>query len=29
MDKIRTFFADKVGRYPEKKGAIRLHEEGE
>jgi 1-acyl-sn-glycerol-3-phosphate acyltransferase len=29
MDEIRAFFADKVGRYPEKKGEIRLHEEGE
>ncbi|MBW2493147.1 MAG: lysophospholipid acyltransferase family protein [Deltaproteobacteria bacterium] len=27
MDEIRAFFADKVGRYPEKKGEIRLHEE--
>jgi len=27
MDKIRAFFADKVGRYPEKAGEIRLHEE--
>ena len=29
MDKIRAFFADKVGHYPEKQGEIRLHEEGE
>ena len=29
MDEIRAFFADKVGRYPEKKGEIRLHEENE
>jgi hypothetical protein len=29
MDEIRAFFADKVGRYPEKKGEIRLHEEDE
>ena len=29
MDKIRAFFADKVGRYPEKVGEIRLHEEEE
>jgi 1-acyl-sn-glycerol-3-phosphate acyltransferase len=27
MDKIRAFFADKIGRYPEKAGEIRLHEE--
>jgi 1-acyl-sn-glycerol-3-phosphate acyltransferase len=29
MDTIRAFFADKVGRYPEKKGEIRIHEEDE
>ncbi len=29
MDEIRAFFADKVGRHPEKEGAIRLHEEDE
>ncbi len=27
MDEIRAFFADKVGRDPEKAGAVRLHEE--
>jgi 1-acyl-sn-glycerol-3-phosphate acyltransferase len=29
MDQIRAFFADKVGRHPEQKGEIRLHEEDE
>ncbi len=28
MDKIRFFYADKVGRYPEKFGEVRLKEEG-
>jgi len=27
MNQIRAFFADKVGRYPEQVGTIRLHEE--
>jgi 1-acyl-sn-glycerol-3-phosphate acyltransferase len=27
MDKIRAFFADKVGRHPDQTGEIRLHEE--
>ncbi len=27
MDKIRAFFADKVGRHPDQAGEIRLHEE--
>jgi 1-acyl-sn-glycerol-3-phosphate acyltransferase len=29
MDKIRAFFADKVGRYPEKAGKVLLREEDE
>jgi 1-acyl-sn-glycerol-3-phosphate acyltransferase len=29
MDEIRAFFADKVSRYPEKAGAVRLHEESQ
>jgi 1-acyl-sn-glycerol-3-phosphate acyltransferase len=28
MDKIRAFYSDKVGRFPEKFGAVRLEEEG-
>jgi len=28
MDKIRAFYADKVGRFPEKFGDVRLKEEG-
>ena len=29
MDKIRAFYADKVARYPDQAGEIRLHEEDE
>jgi 1-acyl-sn-glycerol-3-phosphate acyltransferase len=28
MDKIRAFYADKVGRFPEQFGEVRLKEEG-
>jgi 1-acyl-sn-glycerol-3-phosphate acyltransferase len=28
MDRIRAFYADKVGRYPEKFGPVRLEDEG-
>jgi len=28
MDRIRAFYADKVGRYPEKFGPVRLQDEG-
>jgi 1-acyl-sn-glycerol-3-phosphate acyltransferase len=28
MDRIRAFYADKVGRFPEKFGPVRLQEEG-